>query len=236
MPVDRLTEEAEDALQEARANEARAKERIDSELPEEPIIIQEPTQVVYSPVPVRVLVADPPWSFSDDLPGYGTTHAFGRGARSKYPCLSVTALRDFPLPPLAQDAVLLMWKVSAMPEEAYSVIRAWGFVPKTEIVWKKLTSKGGRHFGMGRYVRAEHETCVVAARGKGHQLVKVHNVRSVFEAPVGRHSEKPEAFFDIVEQLFDGPYAELFARRRRPGWDCYGNELAPGSDLTPSGP
>jgi N6-adenosine-specific RNA methylase IME4 len=47
----------------------------------------------------------------------------------------------------------------------------------------------------------------------------------VFEAPVGRHSQKPEAFYGLVEQLADGPYAELFARRRRENWTCFGNEL-----------
>lgn len=37
--------------------------------------------------------------------------------------------------------------------------------------------------------------------------------------PRSRHSEKPEAFLDIVEQVSPGPYAELFARRARFGWD-----------------
>lgn len=28
-----------------------------------------------------------------------------------------------------------------------------------------------------------------------------------------------------IEQLFDGPYVELFARRQRSGWLCLGNEI-----------
>jgi len=43
--------------------------------------------------------------------------------------------------------------------------------------------------------------------------------------PVGKHSEKPEAFQDLVEQVSSGPYLELFARRRRLGWDVWGNEV-----------
>ena len=42
--------------------------------------------------------------------------------------------------------------------------------------------------------------------------------------PRGRHSEKPEAFLDLVEQVSPGPYLELFARRNRLGWDTWGNE------------
>ena len=39
-----------------------------------------------------------------------------------------------------------------------------------------------------------------------------------------RHSQKPEAFLDMVEQVSPGPYVELFARRNRLGWDTWGNE------------
>lgn len=45
-----------------------------------------------------------------------------------------------------------------------------------------------------------------------------------FVWPRGRHSEKPEAFFDLVERVSPGPYLELFARRQRLGWDTWGNE------------
>ena len=45
-----------------------------------------------------------------------------------------------------------------------------------------------------------------------------------YEAPLGGHSEKPELFMDMVEQMSPGPYLELFARRNRLGWDTWGNE------------
>ena len=43
--------------------------------------------------------------------------------------------------------------------------------------------------------------------------------------PRGKHSAKPEAFQDIVEQVSPGPYLELFARRKRMGWSAWGNEV-----------
>lgn len=179
---------------------------------------------LYLTHPVNVLVADPPWQFRDGLP---TTKAnCGRGAAAHYQCLSLAQIKAFPLPTFARSAVLLLWRVSSMQEEALAVVRAWGFVPKSEIVWVKRRAQGGRAFGMGHYVRAEHETCIIATRGSGASLVKVRNVRSTFEAPVGRHSEKPDAFYSLVESLFRGPYVELFARRKRAGWDVYGNEIA----------
>lgn len=165
----------------------------------------------------RVLVADPPWSFGDKLPGKN------RGAAKNYSVLSVEGICRFELPPLARDAWLFLWRVSSQVEEAYRVVRAWGFVPKSEIVWEKVTSGGKAHFGMGRYVRASHETCIVATRGRVKPLSR--SVRSRFAAPTGEHSEKPAAFYAIVESLAAGPYVELFARRQRQGWTCLGDEL-----------
>ncbi len=117
-----------------------------------------------------------------------------------------------------------------MQQEALDVARMWGFTVKTEIVWLKKTAHGNRWFGMGRVLRAEHETCLVATRGRPNILS--HSVRSTFvtefeglSAPVGRHSEKPEAFYRAVESLTAGPYVEVFARRHRPGWTCLGDEL-----------
>lgn len=165
----------------------------------------------------KVLVSDPPWLFGDNLPGPK------RGARSHYSCMSVAQICAFGIPPMAPDSLLFLWRVASMQQEALDVAKAWGFKPKTEIVWHKLTRTGKTHFGMGHYTRAAHETCLVCVRGR--PKIKSRSVRSIFSAPVGIHSEKPGAFFSLVEQLSDGPYVELFARRHRVGWRCIGNQL-----------
>ena len=38
------------------------------------------------------------------------------------------------------------------------------------------------------------------------------------------HSRKPDDIYEYAESL-PGPYLELFARRSRPGWDAWGNEV-----------
>ena len=167
----------------------------------------------------RVLVADCPWKFGDSLPGKK------RGAQKHYDVLPVEDLERFPIPEMEDDSVLFLWRVAAMQEEALRVVRAWGFVPKSEMVWVKTTPEGKLAFGMGRIVRAAHETCLVATRGRAAALVRDRGVRSVFLAPRGEHSAKPEKFFELAERLFPGPYAELFARGApRPGWTRFGRE------------
>lgn len=170
-----------------------------------------------------VIVADCPWKFKDNLPGPK------RGAASHYKTMSVKEICDygpnaFGFPELPSNAVLFLWRVASMQVEALTVCRAWGFEPHSELVWLKTTKTGKRHFGMGRIVRGEHETCLIAKRGKVPP-VKDRSVRSTFSAPVGRHSAKPDAFYRIVERLYDGPYVELFARTRRENWTQFGDEL-----------
>lgn len=60
--------------------------------------------------------------------------------------------------------------------------------------------------------------------GKGQSTATGRATSRWFTWPRGRHSQKPEAFFDMVEQVSPGPYLELFARRQRLGWDTWGNE------------
>ena len=108
-----------------------------------------------------------------------------------------------------------------------------------------LAGCGTPWFGMGRYLRAAHETCLIGTRGRMTKAVKAKNIRSVLHAPVPWdwnkkkvnkngvvsyggpiHSAKPEKFYtEIIEHLVDGPYLELFGRRRRRGWTVLGNQV-----------
>jgi N6-adenosine-specific RNA methylase IME4 len=191
--------------------------------------------------PFRVVTADPPWAFSDKLPAT-------RGAESHYDCMSIDDIYKLDLPRIADDALLFLWRVAALQQEALNVMHMWGFDLKSEIVWVK--SKKGvviedpeaalreddMAFGMGRYTRHCHEVCLIGARGRAAtKVVKNHSTRSVFVAERQEHSQKPEEFFAIVEKLTrgEGPYLELFARQQRPGWTTLGHAL--GTHLTSEG-
>lgn len=188
----------------------------------------------YARTPAGVLFADPAWAFDDRLSRQG------RGAENHYDVMPLEQIAAFQLPPLQPDCALVLWRVAggndkgSLGEAAYAIARAWGFVQRSEMVWRKVGRLGGdgdggdpelrtEAFGMGHYVRNCHEVALICTRG--NPVVRDHSVRSVFSAPVGRHSEKPDEAYNVCERLFYGPYVEIFARRRRRGWLCYGNEL-----------
>lgn len=167
----------------------------------------------------EVMVADPPWSFKDKLPGKA------RGAAKHYATLSLAEICCFELPRLRPDCWLFLWRPGTHQAEALAVARAWGFTSApSEIIWRKMTLDGSRvRIGMGRTVRNAHETCLVFRRGRPERLSK--SIASVFDAPRLEHSRKPDRFYELVDELTKGPKVELFARRQWKDWTCFGLEM-----------
>jgi N6-adenosine-specific RNA methylase IME4 len=99
------------------------------------------------------------------------------------------------------------------------VIRAWGFAYRTGLVWIK------DRFGMGNYVRTQHEHLLVARRGEPPLPAPAARPSSVLHAPRTEHSAKPIEAYDLIERLYpELPRIELFARYRREGWSAWGNQ------------
>lgn len=171
------------------------------------------------------LVADFPWPFDDRgsraTPGVGTKVP-------GYQFITEDEIRRFPIGELAAPrAHLYLWTTDSHLELALECIGLWGFQLKCQIIWAKTTNDGSKiRFGLGHYLRKAHEPCLFAVRGK--LKVAAKNVPSVFLHPMTPHSQKPETLQDIAEKLSPGPRLELFARRRRPGWQCWGDQLESG--------
>lgn len=167
-------------------------------------------------------LADPPWPER----GGGKVK---RGADRHYPLMSVRAICELPVARLFRpDAHLYLWATNNYLRAAFDVMEAWGFRYVTCITWGKV--KGGRiQTGLGQYFRGASEHLLFGVRGSlGYRLdpggARKQGATLVLE-PRGEHSAKPEAFRNVVERVSPGPYLELFARRRVPGWDAWGNEV-----------
>ena len=105
-----------------------------------------------------------------------------------------------------------------MLEDAFVVIRAWGFEYKASFVWDKI-----KH-NWGHYNSVRHEFLLVCVRGScpPDELKLFDSVVSIERT---KHSEKPEAFRKIIDTLYPhGKRIELFARTKVDGWEAFGNE------------
>lgn len=167
----------------------------------------------------RVFYADPPWEYSDRRTGLrGYT-----GAEDHYPTMRLDELCTMKVADLAEDdAVLFLWTTSPMLEDAFKVIRAWGFEYKSSFIWDKV-----RH-NFGHYNSVRHEFLLVNTRGSCMPDSKklVDSVQVVERT--AKHSQKPKEFRAIIEKLYQrGRKLELFARQDVQGWTTYGNELQP---------
>lgn len=161
----------------------------------------------------RVIYADPPWQFSNS--------GFDQSAAAHYPTMATNEICDMPIDkliPASEGSVLFLWATNAMLEDAFQVVAAWGFEYKTNLVWVKDKAPG-----MGWFVKNRHELLLLATNSPG--LHPQEKPFSIIEAPVTKHSKKPDCVYEMIERMYDGPYIELFARMRREGWDSWGNEL-----------
>lgn len=185
-----------------------------------------------------VILADPPWSYR--VWSKATGH--GRSAESHYPTLSLRDICRLPVGDLAsKDCVLLLWAVWPSIFDARLVIKSWGFRYATlGWEWIKLNRSGqGWHVGMGYYTRANPEPCLLAVKGRMPVAVRdERNLIVTYEdeiaglplvAPLRQHSQKPDDQYFKAERLYPcerwPDRVELFARKKRPGWQAWGNEV-----------
>jgi N6-adenosine-specific RNA methylase IME4 len=141
--------------------------------------------------------------------------------------MSDSEIASLPAGRLAADScALLMWIPFPLLVEArhLAIFDAWGFRPVTVVfVWNKVFRNSNPYCGLGFYTRSGAEPCLLGIKGKIKRKAK--GIRQVVTEVVRRHSQKPDVFYHHIENLFDGPYMELFARRRNRGWDCWGNQV-----------
>jgi len=161
-----------------------------------------------------VLYADPPWR-------YEYAQSDSRKVENQYPTMETAAICALPIADLcAPDCVFFLWATSPKLLEALAVIEAWGFSYRTCAVWVK------DKIGMGYYVRQQHELLLIAKRGNPPMPAPGNRPSSVVNAPRGQHSSKPDKVAALIETMYPKrPRIELFARKARPGWEAWGNEL-----------
>jgi N6-adenosine-specific RNA methylase IME4 len=186
------------------------------------------------------ILCDPPWRFATR-----SDKGKGRSADQHYATMTIDELRALDVASVAApDCVLFLWATWPMLPQALELIEAWGFQYKTcGFDWTKADATQLEMFradtdvaiGMGYWTRSNSEPCLLATRGKPKRLHA--DVRQAFIEPRREHSRKPDGVHERIERLVAGPYLELFARQKRPGWAAWGDEtdkFDPADDIAKS--
>jgi len=160
------------------------------------------------------IVVDPPWDWDDE----GDVSQFGRG-RTTYGAMSHKELLAFPIGDYkATNAHLYLWITNRSLPKGFSLLEAWGFRYVTCLTWCKPS------IGMGNYFRGSTEHILFGISGS--LSLKRKDVGTWFSAPRGKkHSTKPDAAYELIESCSPPPYLDVFSRRYRKGWVCWGGEL-----------
>ena len=180
----------------------------------------------------KLIVVDPPWP----------VRKIERRVRPNqkpeldYKTMSVDEIKRLPIREIAaENSACFLWTTHAFLETAFKVLRAWGFKYQRTMTWDK--GDGMTLFGFHH----RSEFVLMGYRGKIEIYQQGKAIPTVFFAPSKRHSEKPDEFYHLVEHIGE-PRIDVFARRRRPGWDAFGDEvegsitLRAGSLIAPMGP
>ena len=162
----------------------------------------------------RCLVIDPPWPVEKILREERPNQdAFD------YRTMELEAIRCLPLGELADGAGyhVYLWTTQKHLRDAFVLFDAWGVSYQCLMTWVKPT-------GMTPYSWMYNTEHVLFGR-VGHLPLERMGLTLSFEAPVTRHSQKPDVFYERVLAASPGPRLELFARSPRAGFDAWGNEV-----------
>lgn len=170
----------------------------------------------------KTILADPPWRFTNRTGKVAPEHK----RLNRYDTLSLNEIMEIPVSLAAgETSHLYLWVPNALLPEGLEVMKAWGFHYKSNLIWHKIRKDGGPDGrGVGFYFRNTTEIILFGIRGRMRTLQPGRSQVNIIRTQKQEHSRKPDKLYEIIEECSPGPYLEVFARGKRPGWDVFGNQ------------
>lgn len=171
-----------------------------------------------------IIYSDPPWP---QQKGNLRRCRPNQGRELDYRTMSVQdclEVQDHFLALAAERHNVFLWAIDKFLPEVEEQMKKRGYRLHARLVWDK-----GNGVAPAFTVRFAHEYLLWFYR-PGKMLRPRRETRgkytTVLREPASCHSRKPEAAYEMLEDMFpDAAKLELFARKKRPGWDAWGDEI-----------
>jgi N6-adenosine-specific RNA methylase IME4 len=159
-----------------------------------------------------VIVTDPPWPMEKIERDVAPNQVV-----FEYPTMTIEEIKNIKYN-TAPDCHLWLWTTHKFLPIAFDILKEWNAKYVCTFVWHK--SGGFQPFNLPQY------NCEFAlyARIGIPQFIDLKNLKVCFDAPRGRHSAKPEIFYEMVKRITAGRRLDDFSREKHDGFEPQGKE------------
>ena len=171
-----------------------------------------------------LILADPPWQQTRG--GKKSVRPDSSGMKLDYPVCSLEEIKEHLRQAsslCSENSVLFLWTIDKYLFEAQRIAEELGYKLHARMIWNKVTG-----IPAAFTVRYGHEYLLYMYKGKltpvaQDQRGKIH---TVFTDQVKKHSQKPQASYNIINALYPNlKKLEMYARQDREDFDVWGNEV-----------
>lgn len=170
----------------------------------------------------ELILADPPWKQSK---GGLRKSRPNQTRKLDYDTLSLADIKDIQMkvmPAGGEKQCVFMWTIDKYLHESEQMMLDLGYKLHARFIWDKtngvapaFTVRYSHEFLLWFYING---LLPIDKQMRGKYT-------TVFSEKATTHSTKPEVAYEIIESLYpNSSRLEMYARRKRDGWDCWGNE------------